>query len=210
MYRLLGALAVLLVACQDDVTSVFPDGLEPLEDNTAPALQSGGTVEGILFDSSDGETKVLHGRGVVLAAPALVWAATKVPENLAARCSSDRHSVELGVEPQYETSWKFHYEVDQVVTVAWDENWRLGTVDGTPDAPELAMVRYQKTFGSDFISLIEGSIQIRALDDGNTELQFIEHLRAVRGSLDDMRGSMRQRYVTLVARAHGQPLPACL
>lgn len=206
---MLGVLAVVLVACQDDVTTVFPDGLEPLEDNTAPALQSGGDVEGILFWSSDGETKVLHGRGVVLAPPAAVWAAAKDPEHLAARCATDRHSVELGVEPQYELSWKLHYEVDEVITVAWDELWRLGTVEGTPTEPTLAMVRYQKVFGSDFISLIEGSIEVIATDRGTTELQFIEHLNAVRGDLGNMRGSMTQRYITLAALAHGQPLPAC-
>ncbi len=209
MYRVLGALLVVLIGCQDDVTSVFPDGLEPLEDNTAPALQSGGTVEGLLTSGTDGDPKVLHGRGLVLAPPGVVWAATKDPEHLAARCATDRHSAEVGVEPQYEVSWKLHYEVDEIITVAWDELWRFGTIDGTPDAPTLAIIRYQKVFGSDFISLIEGSIQIRAADGGHTELQFIEHLSAVRGSLAEMRGSMTQRYLTLVALAHGQPRPAC-
>ena len=71
------------------------------------------------------------------------------------------------------------------------------------------MIRYQKVYGSDFISLIEGSIQVRAAEGGNTELQLIEHLSALRGSLDAMQGSMTQRYITLVALAHGQPLPSC-
>ena len=209
MYRLLGVAAAVLIACQDDVATGFPDGLEPLEDNTAPALHSGGSVEGILFTGFDNDPKILHGRGVILASPARVWAAAKDPEHLAARCETDRHTVELGLEPQYELSWEFHYEVDEVLTVAWDELWRFGTIEGRPDAPTLAMIRYQKVFGSDFISLIEGSIQIRAAEGGNTEVQLIEHLSAIRGSLDVMRGSMRQRYLTLAAVAHDQPVPAC-
>ena len=66
--------------------------------------------------------------------------------------------------------------MDEIITVAWDELWRFGTVTGTPDAPELAMIRYQKVFGSDFITLIEGSILLRAAEAGHTELEFIEHL----------------------------------
>jgi hypothetical protein len=206
MYRAIGCVvAAALVACQDDVATVFPDGLEPLEANTAPALRPG---EGLLTSSTDGETKVLHGRGRVLAPPAAVWAAAKDPEHLAARCATTRHSAEVGVEPQYEASWKLHYEVDEILTVAWDELWRLGTIEGTPAAPTFAIIRYQKVYGSDFITTIEGSIIVRAAG-ADTELQLVEHLNAVRGSLDEMRGSMTQRYDTLTALAHGQPIPEC-
>jgi hypothetical protein len=209
MVRTLVMLTLIVAACQDDVTTVFPDGLEPLEDNTAPAPQAGAGIEELLTVSIPGDPKNLHGRGVVLASPGVVWAATKDPDHLVARCATTRHSATVGEEPQYEYGWKVHYEVDDIITVAWDELWRFGTITGTPEAPSLAIIRYQKVFGSDFISLIEGSIELRATDDGNTELQFIEHLSAVRGSVDQMKASMTQRYRTLVELGHGRAAPAC-
>ncbi|MEZ4402470.1 MAG: hypothetical protein R3B06_20775 [Kofleriaceae bacterium] len=201
------ALLVFAAACQDDITTVFPDGLEPLEANTAPAPQAGAGIEELRTVSSGSDEKVVHGRGLVLAEPGVVWAVVKDAERLASTCATDRHAVMLGVEPQYEYGFQIHYEVDQVITVAWDELWRFGTVEGTPEAPTLAMVRYQKVFGSDLITLIEGSIVVRAGEAGATELEFIEHLAAFGGSIDQMKQSMTQRYRLIVAAAHGQPRP---
>ncbi|MBK9032609.1 MAG: hypothetical protein IPL61_15070 [Myxococcales bacterium] len=206
--RRFAVMLVLLAACQDDITTVFPDGLEPLEDNTAPVAQAGAGVEELLTNTAESDPKIVHGRGLVFAPPGVVWAATKDPEHLAS-CATTRHSAMVGVEPQYEYGWKYHYEVDEIITVAWDELWRFGTITGTPEAPELAIIRYQKVFGSDFISLIEGSIMLKAAPEGHTELEFIEHLSAVRGSTGQMRDSMIQRYHTLVELSHGRPAPGC-
>jgi hypothetical protein len=202
------AMVLVLAACQDDITTVFPDGLEPLEDNTAPVPQAGAGVEELLTVATEGDPKVVHGRGLIAAPPALVWAAAKDPEHLYS-CATTRHSAMVGVEPQYEYGWKFHYEVDEIITVAWDELWRFGTITGTPEAPELAIIRYQKVFGSDFITLIEGSIILRAAEAGATDIEFIEHLAAVRGATSDMAASMRNRFHTLVELGHGRPAPGC-
>lgn len=202
------AMVLVLAACQDDITTVFPDGLEPLEDNTAPVPQAGAGVEELLTVATEGDPKVVHGRGLILAPPGMVWAAAKDPEHLYS-CATTRHSATVGIEPQYEYGWKFHYEVDEIITVAWDELWRFGTITGTPEAPELAIIRYQKVFGSDFITLIEGSIIVRAAEAGATEIEFIEHLAAVRGATSDMAASMQNRFHTLVELGHGRPAPGC-
>jgi hypothetical protein len=129
---------------------------------------------------------------------------------MASVCATDRHTITLGPEPQYEYGFRIHYEVDEVVTVAWDELWRYGTITGTPSEPALAMIRYQKVFGSDFINTLEGSIQIVARDDaGLAELQFIEHLDAFGGSADQMESSMKRRFALLAAAAHGDAAPGC-
>jgi hypothetical protein len=209
MWRAL-VVVTALAACQENVTTVFPDGLEPLEDNEAPVPQAGSGVEELLTVRDDGgDVKIVHGRGLILAPPGVVWAASKDPERLAAVCETDRHEATIGVEPQYEFGWKIHYEVDEIITVAWDELWRFGTITGTPEAPELAMIRYQKVFGSDFITLLEGSIVIKAADGGHTLVEFIEHLSAFRGSFDQIEGSMSYRYRTLVEVAHGRVEPGC-
>lgn len=209
MWRAL-VVVTALAACQENVTTVFPDGLEPLEDNEAPVPQAGAGVEELLTVRDDGgDVKIVHGRGLILAPPGVVWAASKDPERLAAVCETDRHEATIGVEPQYEFGWKIHYEVDEIITVAWDELWRFGTITGTPEAPELAIIRYQKVFGSDFITLIEGSIILRAAEAGATDIEFIEHLAAVRGATSDMAASMRNRFHTLVELGHGRPAPGC-
>jgi hypothetical protein len=114
------------------------------------------------------------------------------------------------IDDAYEYSFEVANSVDDVVTVSWEEEWRFGTVTGTPEAPELAMVRYQKTYGSDFIYLIEGSIQVIATDDPDvTTIEFIEHLAALGGAASDIRSTMERRFALLTAAVHDDALPAC-
>lgn len=202
--------AVLLAGCFGNESTSFPPGLEPLEDNTAPA-QDGEIVQAIDFaDGDNGRWAWVHGRGYLLAAPGDVWATMKDPELMAAICSTDRHSVEPGVEPDYEHGFQLSYFVDDVINIEWDELWRYGTVEGSSDAPALAMVRYQKVWGSELIYTLEGSIQLHAGDDPSvTELQFVEHLAAAGGDRGDIRLSMQQRYDSMIAVLAGGVAPPC-
>ncbi len=209
---------VLLVAlasgpgagCQDDITTDFPDGLEPLEADKVPAITGATPLEQLVTVRGEDGYKWVHGRGVLLASPGTIWALAKDGERMASTCYTDRHSITVGPEPQYEYGFSIHYEVDEIVTVAWDELWRYGTITGTPAAPARAMIRYQKVFGSDFITTLEGSIQLLARDDpGQTEVELIEHLDAFGGSADQMEGGMKRRFALLAAAAHGQPRPDC-
>ena len=50
---------------------------------------------------------------------------------------------------------------------------------------------------------------MRAAEAGATEVEFIEHLAAVRGATSDMTASMRNRFHTLVELGHGRPAPGC-
>lgn len=203
-------LAAAVAACQDNVDTQFPAGLEPLEDNSAPAPQGGATTEELVMVSGEGDHKWVHGRGYIQAAPGAVWAAAKDPEHMVADCATSRHMATVGVEPEYEYGFRVHYEVDDIVTVAWDELWRYGTVEGTVAAPSLAMIRYQKVYGSDFISLLEGSVMVLGTDQPErTEVELIEHLSALGGNVDNIKGSMQRRFDVLVEIAHGRPLPPC-
>ena len=204
-------LAVALAAgCQDDIATEFPDGLEPLEDNKNPEITGAAALEQLTTMRGEDGFKWVHGRGVIGAEPGAVWALAEDAERMASTCATDRHTIMVGTEPQYEFGFAIHYEVDQVVTVAWDELWRYGTITGTPAAPTRTMIRYQKVFGSDFINSLEGSIQLLArTDPGQTEVQFVEHLDAFGGSADDMEGAMRRRFTLLLEAAHGRPRPDC-
>jgi hypothetical protein len=199
-----------LGACQDNVSTPFPPGLEPFIDGDVPGDLAAPDGEALATSTSSEGMIRAYGRGLVLAPPAAVWAAAKIPELMIARCNTDRHAVMLDNEPEHELSFVVHYVVNDILTVEWDDQWRGDVVTGTSDAPRLVMIKHQKVQGSDFISVSEGSILIRATSDRDTtELWFVEHLRAISGSPDQVIGGMRDNYDALVALVHEQPLPAC-
>jgi hypothetical protein len=201
--------SMVAAGCQDDVTTVFPAGLEPLEDNAAPEPPGGPSSEELMLVSSDGEHKWVHGRGFIQASPAAVWAASKDPERMA-NCDTTSHSATVGVEPAYEYGFEMHYFVDDVLNVEWDELWRYGTIEGVTEAPSFAIIRYQKVFGSDFITNLEGSAIFLATDVAErTEVQFVEHLTALGGSIDNMKHSTQHRFDVLSAVVHGRDIPPC-
>jgi hypothetical protein len=204
--RLAALAALLATGCFGNESTEFPAGLEPLEENTAPEPDGG-----IAFASGDnGSYAWVHGRAIVAAEPAAVWAVIQTPEMMAAVCATDSHSIELDVEPDYELSFQVSYHVDEIVNVSWDELWRYGTIEGTTAMPTLGMVRYQKVYGSSLIDLLEGSIQLHATDDpAVTAIEFVEHLAGAGGTIEDMTASMQHRHDTVLAVVGGGEQPPC-
>lgn len=182
--RILPLGAVLgLQACFGNEATEFPPGLEPLEENLAPVPLGDGSLE-VVSGEDDGAW--VHARGHLAAAPALVWAALKEPENVVNTWATDSQSLELDVEPEYEHSFLVSYTVESLITVDWDEMWRYGTVDGVPEAPKLAIARHQKVFGSTFIRSLEGSFIVVALDDSESEIQMIQRVDAAQVDAGDI------------------------
>ncbi len=205
----LGGLA-LLAGCQDNVTTPFPAGLEPLEDNPVPTQQGGARTETLVTQAMDSDYIHIYGRGYVLVPPAQMWLAAKAPQVMMARCSTDSQAVTPNNDPAYEFSFLVHYIVHNVLTIEWNDQWRYGTVEGTPEAPTIAMMRHQKTDGSDFIALSEGTVQVSATDDPNvTELAFVERLDASGGGDSDVIKGVQNNYNAMVAAGHGNAIPAC-
>jgi uncharacterized protein YndB with AHSA1/START domain len=207
-HRLLISLAVVLAAggCFGNTETYFPPGLEPLESNTAPLPDP--ATEGILYTTGKtADYDWAHARAVIHAPAAAVWQALKDPDVLVSWRQTTRHTFVLTPDAIYEFRYMLSYEVDNIITVTWDEDWRLGTIKGTPAAPELGMLRYQKVYGSTFIDLIEGSIQVVEIDDTTTEVQFVEHLKALQSGSAESVTTMQDRFAAIAARAHGQPLP---
>ncbi len=199
-----------LAGCQDDVSTPFPPGLEPLEDNRVPDATGAPKEELRSVQGRSGGTAQVHGRGYVFTDPARLWALTKDPQAMVARCRTNSQTVMLGDDPMYELDFVVHYVVNDIVTVEWDDQWRYGVVDGDPDDPMLGMIRHQKIQGSDFITLSEGTVQVLATDDPNlSELAFVEHLNAVTANANDVLEGMQDNYARLVALAHDLPRPSC-
>jgi hypothetical protein len=204
------ALGLLVAACQSNVNTPFPPGLEPLEDNPVPTQQGGARTETLVTQAMDSDYIHVYGRGYVLAPPAAVWLAAKTPQVMVARCSTDSQTITANDDPSYEFSFTVHYVVHEVITVEWNDQWRYGTVEGTPEDPMLAMMRHQKTDGSDLITLSEGTVEVNETDDPNvTELAFVEHLNASGGGDSDVIKGVQNNYNAMVASSHGNPIPAC-
>ena len=210
MTRALVVSLLLAAGCQDSVSTPFPPGLEPFSDNDVPGELPDERVE-VLSTSSlnDGLIRV-YGRGFVLAPVSVLWRAAMVPEGMVARCNTTTQTLMLGNEPEHELSFLVHYLVDDILTVEWDDQWRGDPITDESDPPLFAMIKHQKIQGSDFIDISEGSIQIRATDDPDvSELWFVEHLKAISGSADDVAGGMQDNYDALVELAHDRPIPPC-
>jgi len=199
---------LVLAACQDNVETPFPPGLEPLDDNQVPDASD--VTETLRHETISSDPINVHGRGYVFAAPGALWALTKQPTAMFARCSTDEQQVTEANDGAYEFSLLVHYIVRDLLTVEWDDQWRYGVIDGVTDDPTLGMIRHQKTQGSDFITVSEGTIQILATDDpGISELAFVEHLDAVSGGADEVLAGMQDNFDRLVALARGAAIPAC-
>ncbi len=188
-----------------DETTKFPPGLQPLETNTAELPATPDTV--ITVTGENDQWTWGHGRALISAPAAAVWRALKDPNVVASRRQTDKYSFTLTSDPTYEFSFQLHYEVDKILTVTWDEDWRYGTIRGTPDDPQLAIIRNQKTFGSSFIDLIEGSITVLPHGASETEVQFIEHVNALQADQGNIRTTIQDQVTAIVAVSHGQPLP---
>src|SRR5690606_23293935 len=115
-----------------------------------------------------------------------------------ARCSTSERTVTVGTDPAYAFSFLVHYIVRDILTVEWEDQWRYGVIEGTPDAPVLGMIKHQKTQGSDFITLSSGTFQVLATPDpAITELAFVEHLDAISGSTGDVVRGMQHNFDAL-------------
>ena len=154
--------ASVLGACQHDTTTDFPPGLEPaaLEPDAVPEQEGGAPTEMLITDVDTTDYIHIYGRGDVLAPPAMVWAAMQDPNADVALCSTNDQMITPNNDPTYEFSFLVSYTVNDVVTVQWDDQWRFGTIDGTPDAPTLAIAKHQKIDGSSFIQLGEGTVTL--------------------------------------------------
>ena len=207
--RLLPLLFALAAGCQHDVKTPFPPGLEPLEDDVAP-YPADMSSETLSTSTMDTNYSYVYGRGYVQVDPATVWAAAQSPEPNVAVCSTSSHTVDVNNETQYEYSFLVHYTVNNIVTVQWDDQWRFGVIDGSDAALTFGMIKHQKTMGSSFITLSEGTIQVLATSDPNvTELDFVEHLDATQASSADVLKGVQHNYASLVSVSHGGPVAAC-
>jgi hypothetical protein len=205
------AMAAVAAGCQHDIHTPFPGGLTELEDNPIPVQTTGPYPETMTSLTNNIKFVHVYGLGYVQADPASVWAAIQDPAAMVASCTTDDQVVNPDDEPDYEFSFSIDYTVHDFVTVTWTDAWRYGVLDGTPDAPTLALVKHQKIDGSSYITLSEGTIALSpSADDPNvTQLSIVEHLDSLGGSVDTVLKGVQHNFDAMVAVSHGKPVPPC-
>ena len=196
-------LFLLTAACQKD-TVEYPDGLEPLEENLAPAPEGDGDWPEALsmVSGDDGGVHWTHARGYVQTALEPAVAAVEEPEVGVDRRRVASWEVTEQTEPEYEVSYTVHTVVEDVITVAYDLAWRHGQTSASTWG-----TRWQKTEGEALITLIEGSVLTAPVAEDAVELQFVYHLEAALTSTEDTEAFVSDFYASVLASAHGEPLP---
>jgi hypothetical protein len=214
------ALSMGLLGCFGNSATMFPAGLEPWEPMnmaTPPAAQPGDPYpEQITFYRTSWRDPAtmrsvpsVHARAFIRAPLAAVWPAIHDPQTGRDPVSSHGFRVvEWATEPMYAFSYKTYVLVHNVIELEWNVNWRHGVVEGTLDAPRVVSARWQKTWGSDAIRALEGSLVARvAPNDPNvTALEYQYHLDSVASGHDTIEGYLRVIYGRTRDRAHGVPL----
>ena len=204
-------MAISASGCFGNEVTEFPPGLEPLEENTAPIPEAvDGDPYPEVFSLVRGNTPEydwVHGRGFVKEPVDVVYDILTTPDVAVDERAVSRWSVMLDTEPEYERSFLLHNEVDNVITVTFDVNWRFGTVEYENEEPSLISGTFQKTYGTTFISLMRGSILLRRVDDTTSEVEFIEQINAATGGGDEIEAFIRDYSAEIILVSNGEPLP---
>ncbi len=191
-----------------DKEVVFPSGLEPLEASTAPVPEGEGKPEELLLVDGESEDYIwAHGRGYLQTTLEEVWMALQMEEILVDRRAVDEWTFVANVDPGFDASFRVHNVVHDVVTVEFDVDWRMGREQEGQETHEALGVRFSKTEGTAFITLMEGSIVAWPADEGVVELELVWHLRAVQEKVTHMTGFMKDLFEELRATVHGEALP---
>lgn len=206
----------VLSSCFDTVTTEFPEGLEPFEElneaSPPEATADDPYPEAITFLRKRwrGGASV-HARAYVHADVETTFAAVRHPLAGADRRPSVTYTWEEDVDPAYEYSHRSHLIVPDIVTVEFELTWRSGVVDVEEGAPTVTATRWQKTWGTTAISLLEGSIVCRRVSDDVTELEIQYHLDALAQGHETIEDYLTRYFESILLLAGGtapEDLPA--
>lgn len=221
--KLLPALALALsaAACGEDEATPAPPGVAPVETSLAarPTAPTGqrcpeqlNVVTGMRTalnptTMQSEQYEYAHGRGCVHGTVAAVWAALRDPEVTVDRRRVSEFMVTRDTEPQYPVTFRVHNIVRDVVTLEFDNTWRLAPLEGTVDEPRAVVAWYQKTFGSSFITILRGSFVARPIDAETVEIEGVRHIKSAGSGAEDASTYLQDAFNSVLARVHGRPLP---
>lgn len=209
------ALVAGLGGCGSNVSTPIGDGgiavIVPMDTAEWPPIEPGAPPpENVnVALGTMGDIGYAHGRGYVDATLAETWAAMRDPDVCVDRRKVTSWTVTNDVEPGLAASYRIHNVVEALITVEFENTWRHEVTAGTPEAPAGVTATYQKTWGSSYISLLDGSVVARPTPqaENTTSLEIVQRIRATGQGPDTAGQILRDYFASVVARAHGNPLP---
>lgn len=207
MNALILAALPLLTACQKDVVTEFPDGLEPLEDTLLVDAPEGYAEEVNVASGEGDDYAWAHARGYLSAELDQAVDCMRQGEIMVDRRSVDEWTITDLDDPQYDFSVEIWNLVYDLVDVEFTNQWRQSVVEDA-EYGEVLAVRWQKTEGSDFLPLLEGSMLFLPVDEGVLEVQIIEHLDALIDPEETAAQTIEDYYTELRAHVKGEDLPS--
>ena len=174
----------LLVGCGGPDPVTFPSLLEPLEEiSVAPPEGTAADPypEEVAWDSGDdGERGWIHARGYLHATMQEAWASLRDERVFIDHRKITEYELEELEPGDYDYVYLVSNTVDDILTVEFDVEWRHSASPPGSSSPSSVAVRWQKTEGTGFISLLQGSVLFFPPEEGGdvVEVQIIEHLSA--------------------------------
>jgi hypothetical protein len=212
--------ALLAQACNHNRTDEFPlsVGYQPLEALSPAAAWPAATATdptpqglGAIVAVPSAGHYTSHARGYLHAPLAKVYEALKDPaasyiHNTSGGPALDGPPV-LGVEP-FPVSFRVRYVNSTIIgPVKFDITYRAGPLDGTEAAPVVVGERYQKTWGTDHITLMAGSLVATEVPGapGVTSVEMIAWLKAETQHQGDCDGTLSDLFGDLAATLAAMP-----
>jgi hypothetical protein len=215
------ALSVLLAAgCPRNRSDDFPlsVGFQPLEPiSPLTNWPAGSTADpwpeslGPLVAPVEGGHFATHARGYLHAPLAKVYEALHDPaasyiHNVSGGTRLDGAPT-FGVEP-FPVSFRVRYSNSTIIgDVKFEVTYRAGPLEGTEAAPIVIGERYQKTWGTDHIQVMAGSLLATAVDGAPdvTSVEMIAWLKADTQHQGDCDGTVRDLFGDLVTKLASMP-----
>jgi hypothetical protein len=203
----------LFVACwsEDVVEKEFPTILEPLEEIRVGLPEGDDYPEEIEVLSEDGENYAwVHARGYLHLSLDDAWIALRNDLVYVNQRDVAEYTVTEVDSDEYDYIFVVDNKVQDIVPVEFTNEWRhVGNLDDKDDVSDVVAF-WQKTDGTEFIQLMEGSVEIIPVEgeDAVVEIRIIEHLKA---TLDQEANAVE--FVTDMAErwrlvGHGESIPS--
>lgn len=208
---------VIFCGCFENVTTVFPPGLEPWEEVNLAAMPTPTATdpcpETIVFARAAPyiRSTAVHARACVHAPLATVWAAIRNPQTGRDPTSTHPPFVVLDepIAEECDGLYQTQVHVDDIIDVDFRLCWRHAVIDGTDEAPLMTASRWQKVWGTSAIATLEGSLVAYPLDNEHPEITVLEyqyHLDGARDGPELIESYLTVIYGRLRDDAHGIPL----
>ena len=169
-----------LAACKAQESDYsFPEGLEPLAENTAPWPDNMAEEVSYVIGEDD-DYHWAHARAYVHAEIDTVYGCMREEMVNVDRREIESWSTTSGSEGDYEFSyaiWNQSYPTFGV-QVEYTDTWRHGSTQTKDGLIALVVSSWKMTDGNEYMYLKENSVVTEIADDGITSLDMVGHLSA--------------------------------